>query len=415
MDTHEIENNHQGQGALVRRDFGGTSMMRQSAAVEALVAKSRADIEARWTMALHRPRNLDNVRQDIMRECRRPGFAEAAIYERPVGRKYNEKTEEWEEQTIEGLSIRFAEVAARCMTNVAVETQTIFDNEDMRIVRVTATDLECNQTWSRDLSVKKEVERKRLKKGQQPIGERTNSYGERVFIVEATDDEVSVKEAAAVSKAARTLILRLIPGHIQDEAMTLCKKTASDRDAKDPDAARNRVLDAFAGLSVKPSDLERYLGHSTEQTSPAEIERLRKLYSAITEGEATWQDALDAAVAAREARQAKGQPAAAPAPKASTKGSSAVKDKLRAEKAEPKTEAKTAPAAAADAPKVKVEGSDPETEPGWMDGGKKGDGYANSPPPREGYEDRQCARCQVVIEVPKTDPPGAICYACSQS
>lgn len=361
---------------LVRKDFGGISSQQQNAALDALVAKERAMIEARWTMALHRPRHLDNTRQEIMKECNRPGFADVAVYARPVGRKQNEETGAWEQAYVEGLSIRFAEVAVRCMRNLYADTQTIHESDTERLIRVMVTDLETNSTWSRDLSIKKTVERRYLKKDQKAIGQRVNSYGDRVYIVEATDDEVGVKEAAAISKAARTLILRLIPGHIQDEAMAICKKIASDRDAKDPDAARNRILDSFASIGVKPSGLEQYLGHSTETISPGELDRLRKLFPAIHDGEVSWQEVLDSAMATREKpADAVAAPAVAAVP-AKNKGTAAVKDAIK--KKDEKPPAKAAEPAPAQVATPKA-------------------------------PDHRCKGCGVPI-----DEPGQ-CYACSQS
>lgn len=366
---------------LVRRDFAGVATQQQNGAIDALIAKERAMIEARWTMAMHRPRNLDNTRQEILKECRRPGFADVAVYARPVGRKKNEQTGEWEQQYVEGLSIRFAEVAVRCMRNLTSDTQTIHDSDGERLVRVMITDLETNSTWSRDLTVKKTVERRFLKQDQRSLGHRVNSYGDRVYIVEATDDEVGVKEAAAISKAARTLILRLIPGHIQDESLALCKQIAADRDAKDPAAARNRIFDAFGGIGVKPSDLEMFLGHSTESISPGELEKLRKLYPAIHDGEVSWQDALESALASREPAKDAAAPAAAPA---KNKGTAAAKDAIK--KNDKKPDAKPAEAPAPAAVEVK-----PALPDGMID---------------------HCSKCGVEIEV---GPKGSQCYACSQS
>ena len=45
-----------------------------------LAERSRAEIEARCVMALRRPRDLDTVRERMMKECARPGFAEVARY-----------------------------------------------------------------------------------------------------------------------------------------------------------------------------------------------------------------------------------------------------------------------------------------------------------------------------------------------
>lgn len=280
---HEETNGHRPEvNQLVRRDFGGTTVARENHATQALVAKARADIEARWTMALHRPRNLDQVRMVLLKECRRPGFAESAIYRKPVG------------DGVEGLSIRFAEAAARAFGNIAMEVTQIYDDEQTRVVRVSATDLESNVTWPQDVTISKTVERRHVRPGQVTVGHRTNSLGQTVYLVTATDDELLNKQNALVSKALRTCILRIIPGNLQDEAYEVCNAILADKSAKDPDAARNAVCDAFAGLGVQPTDLTEWLGHDLGAASPAEIERLRRLYVAIRDGETTWADTMSA-------------------------------------------------------------------------------------------------------------------------
>ena len=292
------------QNQIARADLMGTSLAATNPVTDAIIAKERASIEARWVMAMRRPRNIDNVRQLVLRECRRPGFAEAAMYHRPAGNKKDEKTGQWVTNFIEGLSIRFAEVAMRCMTNIDATSQTIFDGDRDRVVRVSVTDFETNITWSKDLTVRKTVERKQLKRGQRPLGERVNSYGDRVFIVEASDDEVAVKEAAMISKASRTLILRCVPGDIQDEAKAMCKRIASDKTAQDPAAAKTKVLDAFSTLGVLPSQLADYLGKPLEQARPPEIDSLRNLYTAIRDGELTWNEAYTEATDGRDKKTA---------------------------------------------------------------------------------------------------------------
>lgn len=340
---------------LIRRDFGGTSISRENQATAALIAKARADIEARWTMALHRPRNMDQVRTMIMKECRRPGFAASAIYRKPIG------------DGVEGLSIRFAEAAARCFGNIAMEVTQIYDDETTRVVRVSATDLEANITWPQDVTVSKTVERRQLRKGQKPVAERTNSYGDRVFLVEASDDDLLNKQGALVSKALRTCILRIIPGNLQDEAYDVCNAILKDAAAKDPDSARNAVCDAFSDQGVQPTDLEEWLGHKLDVATPAEIEQLRRLFVAIRDGEATWPEALSARAEqlASKAPKSKLDQAVAKVEEKkadpTAKGTSAVKDKLKGRHAKPEQQAlpTTQPAAKAD---------DPEKEPAWMAG-----------------------------------------------
>lgn len=421
-------------GQMTRQDFSGTSLTVSNPATDALVATATAAIQARCIMAMRRPRNLDDARVEIMRECRRPEFADVATYARPVGKELNKETGKWEEKFAEGLSIRFAEVALRCMRNMAAEVQTIYDDAAQRLIMVTVTDYEGNNVWSTTLTITKTTERKSLRKGQRPLGERENSYGDRVFIVEANDQQVNVKAAAEVSKAVRTLILRAVPGHIQDEAFKICKQIAADRDAKDPSAARRRMFDAFANLGIKPSEIEAWLGHPPDQMTKAEGEQLKAIHSAISEGELTWAEAMadrtekvpakPAATPAAQPSPPTSQsaptgpppgvpappqappPAAAPAkPTSSGKGSAALKGALKSNGgAKP-------PAAPAADPR--------EAEPGWMSGQPEpAKPFLDIPPdlgpPADGNEYRACAGCGAVIEAPKSDPPGGFCYACSQ-
>lgn len=270
-----------GNGAPSHNTMRAPAPYAKSASSDALVAKARAEIEARYTMAMHRPRNLDMVRALLLAECRRPGFAESAIYHKPVG------------DGIEGLSIRFAETAARCFTNLVMETSQIFDDEHTRVLRVTVTDLESNMPWSSDITVDKTVERRSLGRNQIPLSQRTNSYGDMVYVVQATDDQVSTKQNALVSKTMRTLILRVIPGNLQDEALAVCRKVLTDKQATDPNSSRNAVFDAFFAIGVSPVNIEEWLGHKLDQATPAELNQLRGLYAAIRDGEATWNDAME--------------------------------------------------------------------------------------------------------------------------
>ena len=103
----------------------------ESAAL-AMAAQQKAVVEARYKMALARPRDLDSVRQNMLKDARRPSFASVAIYHKPVGKG------------IEGPSIRFVEAAIRNMTNILTETSTISEDEERRVIRVAVSDLETN-------------------------------------------------------------------------------------------------------------------------------------------------------------------------------------------------------------------------------------------------------------------------------
>lgn len=304
-----------GPGTM-REGFGERSIARtaetQSAAMQ---AQAEASVRARFVMAMQRPRSWDDVRVRLLQECARPGFAEVARYRKPIG------------QGVEGPSIRFAEACARYAGNLGVETATTYEDATKRIIHVTACDYETNASFSADVTVAKVVERKNAK-GRSVAGQRTNSFGDVVYLVEATEDELLNVTNALVSKATRTLILRLIPGDIVEEAQDACMRTLSDRAAKDPSGERKKLCDAFASLGVMPADLARYLGHSLDALQPAELVELRKVFGTIRDGETTWREIL----ATREGGAAEAEGDGAP------KKAATFADKLRGRRRAPAPE-----------------------------------------------------------------------------
>jgi hypothetical protein len=255
-------------------------------AAVAAAAHAKAIVEARYVVAINRPRDWDVVREKLLKECKRPRFAAAARYKKPIGQDENK----WPT----GPSIRFAEAAVRAMTNLTVDTTTTYDDEQRRVVHVEVADLESNVPYALDVPIAKTIERRKTKEGDVVLGTRTNSYGDKLYILLGTDDDIQNKQAAAVSKAMRTLALRLLPGDILDECMDECIETLANEDARDPNAARRQLFDAFAGIGVRAEQLKDYLGSDGATLTPAQLADLRALYAAIKDGEATWREVMDA-------------------------------------------------------------------------------------------------------------------------
>lgn len=269
----------------VQQEFAGSksTMAMVETASSAVAAQSKAMVEARYIMAMQRPRDWDQVRQDLIKECKRPSFAhnKSAYYIKPIGKG------------VEGLGIRFVEVALRCMKNVLVETTMIFEDELKEVHRVSVTDLESNLTYPLDVRVSKTVERSKPMDDGSYISVRMNSFNKPTYTVIANDDDLLNKRAALISKAIRTLGLRIIPGDMQDEAESIIKEVRRNKAAQDPDAERKLIADSFAAIGVKASDLGAYLGHSLDTCSPSELVDLRGIYGAIRDGEATWKSFMD--------------------------------------------------------------------------------------------------------------------------
>ena len=247
-----------------------------------LAEQAKAVVQARCVMALKNPRNWDDVRSAILKECKRPGFSDAAIYKKPIGG-----------DTMRGFSVRFAEAFLRHLKNVMPETVVISDTDECRLIRVSVTDLETNVTYSHDCIVAKTVERSRVRDGQEVLGQRQNSNGRVTYIVRATEDDMLMKCGSVESKALRTLVMRIVPGDLQDECWELLEKTARDNAAKDPDGERKKLVDSFSGVGVTATELELYLGRPLGQLAPADLGDLRQVFAAIKSGESRWLDFVD--------------------------------------------------------------------------------------------------------------------------
>lgn len=269
-------------GAIQRTGFGSTEIEnRRETSATALAERAKAEVQARFIVALQRPRDVAEARVRILAHCKRRGFAERAEYAKPVGG-----------QSIVGPSIRFVETALQEFGNVLPESTVVYDDEDKRIVRVSVTDLERNITHSGEVVVEKFVERRQTKNGDEVIGQRQNKQGATVYRIRATEDDFANKQASAESKKLRNLGLRILPADVVDEAMHACQVTRHATSAQDPAAAQKAMADAFFAIGVSPAALAEYLGHPVEGCSPAERDELLAVYTAIKEGIAAWTDAL---------------------------------------------------------------------------------------------------------------------------
>ncbi len=252
-----------------------------------VAASARAEVESAFIMAMKMPRNRDQARTDMLQACKNSIFASMAKYKKPVGKK--EVNGQWQQQYVEGPSIRFAEEAIRAWKNVKVQNMVIYEDNERRISFINVVDLENNISYSAQITVEKTVERKSAR-GRDVVYERLNSYDERVFIVVATDDEIRNKELALTSKEIRNAVLRIIPQDITQEAMIQADATMKAGVSVDPEAAKKQIIDAFVGIGVKPVELEKYMKHGMSTVSPAELADLRIVYNTIKNGEATWAD-----------------------------------------------------------------------------------------------------------------------------
>ena len=283
-----------------REEFGAiTRTAKVETAAEVLAAQASALVQARFVKAMQEPRDLDVVRQKLLKDCERPSFAQVALYSKPIGNK-----------KVTGLSIAFARAFLRHWGNNATEVTVIYDDPLKRTVRIATLDLESNATFSKDVILEKAVERKSLRAGQTPISSRINSQGERVFLVEATEDDLYTKSSAWEAKVVRQNALALLPGDIQAECEEAIRATLSNAAAKDPEAEKNKIIDAFADLGVRVADLKAYLDVEDMATlTPRDLMDLRAVYQALREGETNWREVMEQRESVRGKSAAPAKPA----------------------------------------------------------------------------------------------------------
>lgn len=347
-------------GAIVREGFANKEIERRGETTSsALVAQARAEIEARYVMALQRPRDFGDVRVKLLKACERPEFAARAMYSIPRRGAKGRLT--GAEDVVEGLSVRFAEEAVRQARNIWQPTRTTYDDDYKRQISVSCIDLENNITYGKEVLIDKTVERREAKDGRVVLGQRTNSAGTVVYIVQSTEEELLQKENALCSRALRTEALRLIPADIIEECEKKLVQTRTNETKRDPDGARKQIADSFAALGVMPSELALYLGIADlAAAAPVQLDTLRGLYVAVREGDVVFAEALKAVTTLRDV-PAKDDGKPSPEQTQAQKITDKVKAKTEKMKAAAQAKAEQAKGAAkADKPSAAETKTDPE-------------------------------------------------------
>lgn len=246
--------------------------------------QAQAETMARYQMAFMLPRSWDGVQAKLLLACSNPDFAREAYYRKPAGAG----------KFIEGLGIRFAELALQIMRNISIDTSPEMEDEFSAHYRMVIMDLESNTPVSETFKVEKTVERRGVKEGDTVISERTNSSGEKTYLIPATEDQFNTKLRAQMAKVKRTLVLSLVPAEVRAECLVRCKEVANSNDAKDPAAATKSIVAAFIGIGIDVPDLKEYLGKSPASATPLQVEELRGIFALIRDGELTWAEVMGA-------------------------------------------------------------------------------------------------------------------------
>lgn len=265
----------------------------------AAAAEKQFEIQSAIVLAKRFPRDEDQAFQKLMKACGRTSFAEEAEYSFPRGG-----------QMVKGPSVSLAREAARVWTNIRYGLSIVRDDSGSRQIQGWAWDLETNTKITAEDDFRKLVFRKGkgwIEPDERDLRELTNRRGAILI---------------------RNCILQVIPKDLVEDARDAATNTLKSNAAKDPDAARKKILIAFSELNVTAEMLAAYLGHPVAQSSPAEIADLRAVYKSISDGNTTWADYMNGNTEAQAADLKQ---------KAQAKATE-LKNKLAAEKSEAQTD-----------------------------------------------------------------------------
>lgn len=231
--------------------------LRQTAAA----AEAQYEIQSAIIIARKFPRNEDQAFAKLMKACQRTAFADEAAYEFPRGGA-----------KVTGPSVNLAREAARLWGNLRYGIDILRDDEDSRLIRGWAYDVETNTKVTAEDDFRKVIYRK--KEGW------------------VTPDERDLRELTNRRGAilVRNCILQLLPKDLVDDALEMANQTLRKNAEQDPDAARKKIILAFSELNITPEMIERKLGHALAECSPGEIAELRKVYASIRDGNSTWSE-----------------------------------------------------------------------------------------------------------------------------
>ena len=268
-------------------------------------AAVQQEIQASIAIALRFPRNEDSVYSRLIKTSKRPAFAEIAQYQFPRGNT-----------TVRGPSVNMAREAGRCWGNCRWGLEVVRDEEDTRLIRGWAWDLQTNTKISSEDSFRKLIQRK--------------SGGQTKWI---KPDERDLRELTNRMGAilVRNCLLQVIPRDFVDDALAECHRTLQDEAAGDPESAKKRVLGAFASINVSVESLEQFLGHKIAECSPKEIADLRTIYASIRDGNSRWSEYEDST-----GKDTGGKPPASVG-RVSVDDSKAINEEAQRQRAEPQT------------------------------------------------------------------------------
>lgn len=277
-------------------DDGRTATPAMTTTVTQATESSRAvaEVQAALFIARTNPRNQKRAMDRILNACCRPSLAESAIYAYARGGS-----------SITGPSIRLAEAVAQQWGNMQFGIRELSNQGGKSEVQAFAWDVETNTRREITFTV---PHIRHTKKGSYKLEDPRDIY------------ELVANQGA---RRLRACILAVVPGDVVEAAVNQCQITLQSHTDVTAEGIK-KLIEAFEPLSVSKAQIEKFCQCRAEAIKPAQIVRLRSIYTSLRDGMSSPSDWFEPDETT--------QPAAIEA-----KAEPSLKDKLKARKT--KTEA----------------------------------------------------------------------------
>lgn len=215
-------------------------------------------------MATARPRDLEAVKADVLRQLQIfPAMAGQMIYSKPVGKDENNV-----QQFARNLSVRAAEMLAEAYGFNRVAAKTTIIDEDHAQVEATFVDYQRGRIWTESNPVSRIYKTRSGQTGRTP-----------------EDRFLNIVCKAERSKVIREAILRCVPPGLKQALFEAADKEMAK--LLKPEHMQ-KIVGSFASKGVTLDQLERLIGRTQKQGwLAADRQRLAELWSAIENEEAT--------------------------------------------------------------------------------------------------------------------------------
>lgn len=220
--------------------------------------REASEIQAMVFMAKQFPRNQIQAADRILNACTRQTLADSAVYSYSRGG-----------QSVEGPSIRLAEVLAQNWGNLDFGIRELSQENGVSTVEAYAWDLETNVRQAKVF----QVAHKRMTKG----GTKTLTDPRDIYEMVANQG----------NRRLRACILSIIPGDIVEAALAQCSVTQAASVGATPEEIKETIRKLTATMEkfgITAENIQDRYQCRLEAIRPAQIVELRKIYTSLKDG-----------------------------------------------------------------------------------------------------------------------------------